>query len=430
MKLLQQTGRYFLLFSSLAFLVAGIVLFFMLRLIISEELDESLVHARGALHQELSNSQSAPSRMKFLDQLIEIQVVTAPSDVEIFADTLLWNDGEGELEPYRKYSYTDAIGDKFYHIRLHQSRLENEDLLTAIAALLFGLLFCFLVVVNLFNRYLSARMWKPFYQMIRQVQGFNVSKAVAHQPIASNIDEFQALDQALQQMTRKIRADYLSLKQFSENASHEIQTPLAIIRAQAELLLQNDIPDEKNLRHLQQIQQATDKLSRLNQSLLLLTRIGNRQFEQTAEVNLKELIEQKLDAIEPLIANKSLLVKTDLEVVTRMLNPVLADILLSNLIGNAIKHNLQEGKIEIYLRKEKLIVKNTGKPLNQAPANLFERFRKADDATKSLGLGLSIVKEICVLYDWGIQYQNEGKWHMLTINWEKRENDRAVFNRV
>jgi signal transduction histidine kinase len=322
---------------------------------------------------------------------------------------------EFDLELYRQYIYTDQIKGKNYRIALNHSKIDDHNLLMTIIGLISLLLLLFLIVTNLFNRNLSVRLWKPFYQIVQQVKQFNPTKASVHQPVLTNIEEFKTLDQALQQMTNKIVMDFLSLKQFTENASNEMQTPLAIIRSQLELLLNHEQHDEKTLQHLNQIQQSTAKLSKLNKSLLLLSRIENNQFEPVELLDLKDVILQKLDAMELLIADKAIDVETDLIPVSVSANPDLIDILVSNLISNAIKHNLPKGELNLHLSENSLITRNTGIELNLPAEQLFERFRKADESSKSVGLGLAIVKEICELYGWTVDYKNEENWHEVII---------------
>ncbi len=422
MKLLQQTGRYFLFFSLLAFIVGGIVLFFALGYMLNNEMDEDLKHTRTTLYKELNKRDSLLPTIEIMDEVIELREVSQLSDLEIFKDTMFQvsekEDGVEvfEMELYRQYIYTEQIKGKNYRIGLNHSKIDDQHLLMTIIGMISLLFFLFLMVINLFNRYLSVRLWKPFYRIVQQVEQFNTTKATVYQPVSSNTEEFKTLDNALQKMTEKIARDFLSLKQFTENASHEMQTPLAIIQSQIELLLHHKQHDEKALQHLHQIQQSATKLSKLNKTLLLLTRIENQQFEPIESVDLKEIILQKLEALELLIVDKALEVKMDLVPVSVTANPVLSDILISNLLSNAIKHNLSNGELILHLSEDKLTIRNTGSPLKLSPAQLFERFRKEDNSSKSVGLGLAIVKEICDLYDWSIDYKNEGKWHEVIIN--------------
>lgn len=417
MKLLQRTGLYFMGFSLLILLLGGIGIFYSLQYMLDHEMDESLHHTRAVLHKELTKMESLPPVVEIMDEVIDIHEVDAPSPLEIYQDTLRYveEDGEMELETFRQYIYIDNIKGKNYRIALNHSKFDSEHLLTVITGLIIGFLALFFLVLNLFNRFLSQKLWQPFYHTINQIRQYSFAQPDSLTALPSSIDEFKTLDAALAQMANKLNKDYQSLKQFTENASHEIQTPLAIIRSQIDLLLQKE-QDKSTLPYIQQIQQSATKLSKLNQSLLLLTRIENRQFEQREKLDFAQTILQKIDAMDILIAGKGLTVEKELTPTILNVSPILADVVISNLLSNAIRHNIANGKIQVFLNKEKLVVRNTGTPTTKSPKELFERFRKSNDASKTLGLGLAIVKEICELYAWKIDYQNTEDWHEITID--------------
>ena len=417
MKLLQRTGLYFMGFSLLILLLGGIGIFYSLQYMLDHEMDENLHHTRAVLHKELTKMATLPPVVEIMDEVIDIHEVAAPSPLEIYQDTLRYveEDGEMELETFRQYIYIDNIKGKNYRIALNHSKFDREHLLTVITGLIIGFLALFFLVLNLFNRFLSQKLWQPFYHTINQIRQYSFAQPDNLTALPSTIDEFKTLDAALAQMTTKLTKDYQSLKQFTENASHEIQTPLAIIRSQIDLLLQKE-QNESTLQYIQQIQKATTKLSKLNKSLLLLTRIENRQFEQREKLDFEQTILQKIDAMDILIAGKGLTVEKELTPTILNVSPILADVVISNLLSNAIRHNIENGKIQVFLNKEKLVVRNTGAAATKSPNELFERFRKSDDASKTVGLGLAIVKEVCELYAWKIDYQNAEDWHEITID--------------
>ena len=216
-------------------------------------------------------------------------------------------------------------------------------------------------------------------------------------------------------MTEKIAKDYRNLKEFTENASHEMQTPLSIIQSKLELLIQSENLTAEQMQEVQVIYESAARLAKLNQALLLLAKIENSQFAEAKPVKLDEIIKTKLLFFEELIAHKNISVEVNLEPLTINIHPILADILVSNLIGNAIKHNLEKGKLIVKLKGDELVIQNSGKPLTITPEQLFQRFRKADPASDSLGLGLAIVNEICIVYNYSIDYKYVDNLHSVSI---------------
>jgi signal transduction histidine kinase len=217
-------------------------------------------------------------------------------------------------------------------------------------------------------------------------------------------------------MTDKLYEDFTKQKEFTENASHEMQTPLAVIKAELNLLMQSKNLKETEMLYLHGIERSVKKLSTLNKTLLLLTKIDNNQFTTNQAINLNRLIEKQIEQNEEFLKLKNCLLKYDFEneLVISMSNE-LAEILLFNLIQNAIRHNEVSGIITIKVKENKVIIANSGNPLTLSKDDLFVRFKKNDASKDSLGLGLSIVKSIANIYNLLIAYTYENKMHIFTI---------------
>ena len=274
-----------------------------------------------------------------------------------------------------------------------------------------------LVTLFLINRFFLNKLWKPFNTTLQQIKQFNLSGRNNINLEQSKITEFTELNHAVSIMTNRVSQDYDEIKNFTENASHEIQTPLAIIKSKLELLSQSENLKEEQMNTIQSVYEATNRLSKLNQSLILLTKIDNQQFRESEEVNISILINKHLSNYEELIAAKLITIKKNIEDNVKMnMNETLAEILIANLITNAIKHNIDKGIIEITLTNNRLCISNTGIPLECDPSELFERFKKDKVSSESLGLGLSIVKKICERYGYRINYNYSDLLHTTSIN--------------
>jgi signal transduction histidine kinase len=236
----------------------------------------------------------------------------------------------------------------------------------------------------------------------------------------SSISEFRNLNQVIQRLVTKVENDFVNLKQFTENASHEIQTPLAIIKNKSELLLQQEELDKETVKEIVSINEAATRLSKLNQALLQLMKIDNRQYQESEKIDLSGLLEIKLQRLNELIEMKNIKLKTSIDKnVFIYMNVSLAEILLSNLLNNSIKHNIFGGKIIISLMSKELSIKNTGESLRIDPQKLFDRFVKESTSNESIGLGLSLVKQICETYNFVVSYNYEHSMHELKINFCK-----------
>ncbi|MCP9234726.1 HAMP domain-containing sensor histidine kinase [Lewinella sp. JB7] len=418
MKLLQRSSRYYLFFSLLIFAVIALALFYALRYSLNHTIDELLVNTRQPLARELS-ARPLSSRMEIMDEIVELQPISVLTNRQTFRDTLIEiydiEEAELEFEPYRKYTYDALIDDIPYRISISLSTVENEDIIRTVLVVVIGGLLLFLLAINLLNRYLSIRLWKPFYGTVAEIKAFSARQSTAPAFPPSETDEFADLNQELERMTDQMQREYDSLRRFTENASHEIQTPLAIIRNHLDILLRTPDRPEQDYRNLQRISEAVSRLGKLNRTLLLLTKIEHDQFPDATHVEVSNLLREKLEQLTSTIADKGITVTTDLAPLTIFLPPALADVLLNNLLSNAIRHNQVGGMVLITLGGKQLIIENTG-PTNQlADHKVFDRFRKDSTLGDSLGLGLALVKEICARYGYRIRYEQLEKSHRVSL---------------
>jgi two-component system OmpR family sensor kinase len=280
------------------------------------------------------------------------------------------------------------------------------------------LLLLILVVISsgLISKYILA----PFKRTLRVIQSFDLKQKTVLRLPDTQTSEFRELNVFLEKMTDKAREEYQSLKEFTENASHELQTPTAIIRGKLDLLMESDIRDEQAIL-IAETQNALERLSRIHSSLTLLTKLENHEYEAGITVCISQLTRETLNSFEELIQLKSLtLTTTIVEKINVPLHPSLADLLLTNLIGNAIRHNVLPGIIQVNLTRDGLVVVNTGRQPQVPTVELFERFKKGDSGGDSIGIGLAIVRQICDLSHFTIDYQYHAGFHCLAVGFSPR----------
>ncbi len=330
-------------------------------------------------------------------------------------DTMVWHERLQQMEPNLKVSAYRTVNDTSYFISTYGALVESDDITEAVVKILLWLLGMQVIGAIGVGFIVSGRLFKPFRKTLDRIRNFKLRDK---QPITAektNVQEFDDLNLFVEEMTRKAVSDYRNLKEFAENASHELQTPLAIAQGKLELLTETEL-NEDQYQYVEATQRSIKKLSRLNESLGLLTKIENHEFTDSEDVNITKIIEENARAFEEFIDLNGLEVNTELEKdVTVRIHPVLADILWTNLFQNAIKHNVEDGKIKIVLTHKKLQISNTGKPLNAEPEILFERFKKGEQSSNSIGLGLAIIKRIADQNNFGISYASEEGWHTIEV---------------
>lgn len=398
MKLLRKTSRYYSMMSFGILITGGVLFFLTVKYFINTDVVEKLNMDKAFVEARVKIFDSIPDAAFAINGNLILQKVNPEGTFKpIIKDTLLYDEKEGHEEVAAK-SITFLAYSKHntYKITLIKSLLETDDLIEAISIALFVLIALFLMSLYFINIRISKRIWNPFYESLDKIKKYDLTNASKLQLNYSDIDEFNELDKAIESMTDKILSDYKNLKEFTEDASHEIQTPLAVIKSKLELLIQTENLKEEQMLLIQSINDAASKLSRLNQSLLLLAKIENHQYLQKESVNLNDVVRKHIENYRELIEAKGLFLKVNsTSNFVIKINPLLADVLITNLIGNAVKHNMPGGKIVIEMSATYFMISNTGKPLTQDPAQLFYRFKKDNTDSQSLGLGLAIVKKIC-----------------------------------
>jgi signal transduction histidine kinase len=284
------------------------------------------------------------------------------------------------------------------------------------------LLLLVLVIVSagLISKYILA----PFKRTMRVIQSFDLKQKDAIRLPETRTSEFSELNRFLKKMTEKAQEDYQSLKEFTENASHELQTPTAIIRGKLDLLMESDIRDEQAVL-IAEMQNALERLSRIHSSLTLLTKLENEEYDVSEAVNMSWLVRAVLDSFEELMEMKSLQLRAEIEENVHVsLHPALADLLLMNLVGNAIRHNTAPGAtggggaagwIVVWLTREGLVISNSGRAPQVPVAELFERFKKGNPGGDSIGIGLAIVRQICDLAHFTVEYEYHHGVHTIGV---------------
>ena len=259
-------------------------------------------------------------------------------------------------------------------------------------------------LIIFFLNYLSVkRGLRIFYKTVSKLENYQTSKPELISFENSEIDELNKLTEIFEKMSLKISSDFNAQKEYTENVSHEIQTPLAIISSKADELLQSEKLEKDEMEKLETIMNTTSRLARINQALILLTKIENKFYAETTTLNIKKIIQEKIDFYSHLIDEKGISVKIDINDDHQLsMNTYLADTLFLNLIKNAIMHNTNDGSIEISFDGKILNIINTGPKLD-FDDNIFKRFVRSTNK-ESLGIGLSIVKRICDFYNMEISY--------------------------
>jgi len=386
---------------------------------IHDSLDKSLINQKiQVILQKLSDQGSADLleiQGNYFIKEIDEQNALAMKDA--FKDTAIHPLGSKDAVAMRMLTTAFQQADRYYQLKVYSSTLEEDDLIADIFWAMIWLYIILIISIIAINNIALKKLWRPFYQLLDHFKAFRIDKNESLPDIKTQTTEFLELKKAADVMTAHARTVFNSQKQFTENAAHELQTPLAVLTNKIELILEKEQLDQTTATELSKTIGIIQHLKQLNKSLLLLSKIENKQFVTSEHVDLKQLALEIISNLESFAAYKD--IKIELQIsgsAIVYMNQTLANIFISNLVKNAIFHNKQGGKVFIELSHQMLIVSNTAVHGMLDMTSLFKRFYKGNGPSKSTGLGLSIVKAICDNYGFTIKYNYEHQLHHFKIN--------------
>lgn len=333
-----------------------------------------------------------------------------------FTDTLVWHQGLKRMENNRKLTSFIKTDYRNYKIEIHDVIVERDDIFQSVFDSQTWLFVILGVVMVISSFLISTWMFRPFNLTLDKIKNFNIKSMQSTSLGKSGIKEFDILNGFINQMTEKVSSDYKNLKEFTENASHELQTPLAITKGKLELLLQQENLTQEQIDLIESSYASITHMSKLNRSLTLLSKIENEEFSNKESINLSSELNKALEDFNDLIKLKNLGLECDIQEEVIIKNDkTLIKVLINNLLQNAIRHNNKDGRIIVTLSGNTLTFKNTGATLDIPGEQLFERFKKGVHSEKNSGLGLSIIHKICELSHYEISYDIDGEWHKVII---------------
>ncbi len=387
---------------------------------VHDSIDDGLDNSKLLIIHEAGLDSTVLSKRNFDEGNYAIHPIVekkALTHFDEYKDTLMYMENEDDLEPVRLLTTVfEAKENEFYQLKVISSMVEEDDLIEDLFYSLLWLYLILLATVLVINTLVLRSMWKPFFKFLNQLSQFKLGKNEQVQPVQSKVTEFQLLNKVITEVLESNIRSYHNQKQLIENTSHELQTPLAIALSKLQLMADNPQLSEEAVTEIFQTIETLERLTRLNKSLLLLSKIENKQFLNEEDMHFNELIRTVLEDFQDQIEFKELeVVFLSESELNAQMNPELARILLTNLIKNAIRHNLKKGKIEILITNSFIQISNSGLQKALDPEKVFQRFHKESDDQSSTGLGLAIVKSIVTISGYHISYHYALGIHRFTV---------------
>jgi len=414
MKLITKSSLTFISASVIFFLIGSIIMYFSVRNIVSANLNSILIEKKEEIilqskFNELTNFKSKNININICQNVFE----------ENYSDTVLIENEKYVL--YRKLDFLLTQNNKNYKVSILEPQKRTDLLIIKLVIMILGLAFLFFLILFFVNRHSIKSTLKVFYKTIQKLEKFDINSNKDFKLDTASTFEIKKMNSVIQKMADSLKRDFESQREYIENVSHELQTPLAIINSKLDELIQSENLSQIQIEKLAVILESTNRLSKINQALIFLTKIDNRLFSAESKFCLNNLVTEQLEMYKDVINEKEINLKTNF---TQNLNITmhkqLAETMISNLIRNSIIYNNEQKKVNIFIKNDSLIISNTGEKLTFPENKIFDRFKKSNLSNRSLGIGLSVVKSICNLYTFDIKYRHN-KMHTFTIKFSKNE---------
>ena len=416
-KLLHKSSQVYLLFSIIVLMVTAPLFYYLAEKLYVDETDEMLnLHKREFTKFSLPHlSISEIENWNRYNRNFKILPFNGWRNDSIYTKTY-FDLLDNEREPYRELNVPILVQGNPYTYSARINLVETEDLMKSIAWLFLLILSLLLIGLFVITKKISINLWKPFNETLNQIEKFEIDKSDPPVFVGTDIEEFVRLNASIEKLIKKNTAIYQSQKEFVENAAHELQTPLAVFQAKLDLLMQQEGFSQEQVKMLDALNESVFRLNRLNKNLLLLSKLERDHYSGKEEIDINEAISKNLDFFTEQAKEKNLSIQMELNGTdTVQSNAVLLEMLLSNLFMNAIRHNIQNGRILVKSTNNGIVFMNSGEAEALKESNLFKRFSKSNASLQGNGLGLSIVKKIIEINNWSIVYSFENNLHTFSI---------------
>lgn len=385
---------------------------------IYDSIDDGLDNQKGLILQKAAIDATILGKTDFEEggyAITEVSAVSGRRFRDVYMDTMMYMQNEEDFEPVRLLRTVFRQNGNYYQLQVATSMVEEDDLRTALLHALLWLYVGLVATILIVNNFLLRRIWRPFYHLLAQVGTFTLEKPSPVTVETTRIDEFKLLNETVQKLLQRNIEAYTIQKQFIENAAHELQTPLAISINKLEALAETPNLSEEQCKLLTATLDHLERLTRLNKSLLLLSRIENKQYAAEEEININELVTRIKDDFSDQLQYSKLTIHIEEQGMTIIrMNRDLAVVLLTNLFKNAITYNHPDGFIHVHIKPTCIEIENTGRSGALDTQKLFTRSYKEQPSPTSTGLGLAIVKAIADLYAFTVTYTYNNR-HRVTV---------------
>lgn len=387
---------------------------------IYDSIDDGLEHRKMLLIARANRDISLLDKPHFDEYLFTIKEVDYKNHhgfKDTYRDSVMYMINEEDYEPVRLLESVFKNNDAYYKISVITSMVEEDDQINNLLKYTIILYAVLVISILILNNFFLRKVWKPFYKIIDQLKVYQLENKQPIHFTTTKIEEFVILNESIEKLLSRTQQSFSNQKQFIENASHELQTPLAIAINKLELLFEDETLSVTQAEQLQQVLENLERLTGLNRSLLLISKIENDQFPTRESVDLQSVINKILSDFSEMAAYKNLKLNFNTQNSTIIeINASLTYILFSNLIKNTISYGKPDSTVSLLLTDKNFIISNYSQLESLEDKAIFERFKKLGNNPSSTGLGLSIAKSIAEKFGFTLDYHFQNGQHIFTVS--------------
>ncbi len=415
-KLLQKTLNYYFIYAVIILITVGPLFYIVSNILYEDDANEDLYAIKKQFDKFTKDDLTIKDITLWnkFNRDVNLQKFNGQNKDSVFEHSY-YDALNKENEPFRVLNSPVKIEGKWFTFSAKINMVEKENLIGSTAILFILLLLLLIIGFFIITNIISKKLWQPFYVALDKMEQFEIDKSTSVKLIQSTTEEFNRLNNAIDSLIYKNSKIYQSQREFIENAAHELQTPIAIFKGKLENILQRKDLNSEQFKLIEDLDNTTTRLVRLNRNLLVVSKIDNNTYNKIEKINLNEIINNQLNFFSEQALSKKISITTELEEVLVNSNHILAEMLISNLFLNTINHNVHKGKIFVKLTKDRIIFSNTGALLPLQTEKMFERFSKSNPTSQGNGLGLSIIKKIVDTNHWAINYHFKENYHTFEI---------------
>lgn len=415
-KLLQKTLNYYFIYAVIILITVGPLFYIVSNILYEDDANEDLYAIKKQFDKFTKDDLTIKDITLWnkFNRDVNLQKFNGQNKDSVFEHSY-YDALNKENEPFRVLNSPVKIEGKWFTFSAKINMVEKENLIGSTAILFILLLLLLIIGFFIITNIISKKLWQPFYVALDKMEQFEIDKSTSVKLIQSTTEEFNRLNNAIDSLIYKNSNIYQSQREFIENAAHELQTPIAIFKGKLENILQRKDLNSEQYKLIEDLDNTTTRLVRLNRNLLVVSKIDNNTYNKIEKINLNEIINNQLNFFSEQALSKKISITTELEEVLVNSNHILAEMLINNLFLNTINHNVHKGKIFVKLTKDRIIFSNTGALLPLQTEKMFERFSKSNPTSQGNGLGLSIIKKIADTNHWAINYHFKENFHTFEI---------------